>query len=442
MPQRNRAGSGFPLHRRPRPSARCPRAGAPRGSGSGQRPHTPARAHRASVAPVAVTPSSRPPFVTRLPVVERGAGVEDERARPPRRSSTPSIGVPRSPPARVVARRRATTVTARPADAPERDAGERARRGGGERREEVAVDERQHRLRLRIAEPAVVLEHARPVGRQHQADEQRRRRTAPRARASSARTGVTVSSTIRAERVVVDPGDGSERAHPAGVGPRVAVVRPLEVPRRGEARARRRRRTARRPTPPVPRGAPPTTHVGPRSAPRRRAPRGAPRPCRQTMTPFPAARPSAFSTHGTRGVCEQRRRGHAGGGHHLLGEALRPFDARRGRRRPEYGDPRSAASTSATPATSGASGPTTTSSTSSDAREPEQPVGVVGGDRVARRERRDPGAPRCSMELVERRRRRQPPGERVLPTARADEEYAHPHESTSSTGRPAPRQDG
>jgi hypothetical protein len=35
------------------------------------------------------------------------------------------------------------------------------------------------------------------------------------------------------------------------------------------------------------------------------------------------------------------------------------------------------------------------------AREPQQPVGVVRGDRVTRRERRDAGAARGGMELVE-----------------------------------------
>ena len=57
-------------------------------------------------------------------------------------------------------------------------------------------------------------------------------------------------------------------------------------------------------------------------------------------------------------------------------------------------------SSSATPATSGASGPITTRSISCCEAEPEQPFDVVGADRVAAAERRDPGVSRRGVELV------------------------------------------
>ncbi len=69
-----------------------------------------------------------------------------------------------------------------------------------------------------------------------------------------------------------------------------------------------------------------------------------------------------------------------------------------------------------------------------EAREPEQPVAVIRRDRMTRGERRDPGTSRRRVELVERRRRRELPRQRVLPTARADEEDAHRRESTSPSG--------
>ena len=80
----------FATRRPPRP-ARCPRAVALRGSGSGLRRRTRCARASASVGPVAVTPSSRPPFVTSRPSLSAvpawKTSAPDASASP-----TPSIG--------------------------------------------------------------------------------------------------------------------------------------------------------------------------------------------------------------------------------------------------------------------------------------------------------------------------------------------------------------
>ena len=216
--------------------------------------------------------------------------------------------------------------------------------------------------------------------------------------ASSARTGRTVSSTIRATRLVVDLGDGGERAHPAGVGPGVAVVRPLEVPGRSErdgvdAVAQREHRDLR-PVEELLDEDLALESLGDRE------------PCAELLlgATDDHALPGreAVGLQHARGarLREQCRRRHAGHGHHRLREPLRSLDARRCRGRAEHGD-------SGVPEDVRDAGDERRLGADDDeidverAREPQQPVGVVRGDRVTRRERRDAGAARCGMELVE-----------------------------------------
>ena len=103
-----------------------------------------------------------------------------------------------------------------------------AGRGGGERPEQVAFEERQQRLRLRVAEPAVELQHPRPVGGQHQAGEEHadERRGAARE--------LLEHGPVDPVDELLDLGrpearDRRERPHPAGVRPRVAVADALVV---------------------------------------------------------------------------------------------------------------------------------------------------------------------------------------------------------------------
>ena len=187
------------------------------------------------------------------------------------------------------------------------------------------VHEGQHRLRLGIAEAAVVLEHPRAVSRQHQADEQ-----GPDERCASARElGEHGLDRVRDERVGVDVGDGGERAHAPGVRPEVAVVRPLEVPRgrqsqRPDSVADGEDRELR----PVEQ----LLHddVVPERAHGREA-------LLELVVgsadddALPRREPVRLQDARNARRVEQRRRGHSGGGHHLLRESLRAFDPSRGR---------------------------------------------------------------------------------------------------------------
>ncbi len=82
---------------------------------------------------------------------------------------------------------------------------------------------RQDRLRLRVAEAAVELEHARAVVGQHQARRRGVRRTA--SRAARARRAPAGGRRRRARRLGVEQRDGRVGAHAAGVRALVAVVR-------------------------------------------------------------------------------------------------------------------------------------------------------------------------------------------------------------------------
>ena len=107
---------------------------------------------------------------------------------------------------------------------------------------------------------------------------------------------------------------------------------------------------------------------------------------RQTKTPLPAARPSAFTTHGGRATASGCGRRHAGRAHHLLGERLRALDPRGRRAGPEDRD-------AGVPQLVGDAGDERRLGPDDDevdverAREAEQALAVVGAHRVALAER-------------------------------------------------------
>jgi hypothetical protein len=114
-------------------------------------------------SPSAVTLRMRPPFVTRRPsrtAVPGGLCLGDSLDR--------SADIPTC---RIVAAgeddRHRRLFRYR-----QRDACDAPRRTGGERLEQIAVEAGEQGLRLGIAEAAVVLEHSRPVVRQHQPGEE------------------------------------------------------------------------------------------------------------------------------------------------------------------------------------------------------------------------------------------------------------------------------
>ena len=101
-------------------------------------------------------------------------------------------------------------------------------RGGEQRHQQVAVQPREQRLRLRVAESAVELEHHRPVVRPHQACKQ----DADKGRAAL-RQLLDHGSVDEVEDLLdlcrPVAGDRRVRAHPAGVRSGVAVPDPLEI---------------------------------------------------------------------------------------------------------------------------------------------------------------------------------------------------------------------
>ena len=204
-----------------------------------------------------------------------------------------------------------------------------------ERAEQVAFDPRQDRLRLRVAEAAVELEHARAIVGEHQAGvEQARERRASLAPAPRARVGAR-SRAARSTSGSPSPGRASTTPSRRCSAP-CPVADALEVLRRrkrdravavgeGEERdllaleqlfdqdvAAERGRPAR--------------------------PASSSSCVRQTKTPLPAASPSAFTTQGT----GRRRDGPPSGRllpQDVFRESLGALDAGGGGSRPEYRDP-------------------------------------------------------------------------------------------------------
>ena len=157
---------------------------------------------------------------------------------------------------------------------------------------------------------------------------------------------------------------------------------------------------------------------------------------RQTKTPFPAASPSAFTTHGGRAIASRAAVGTPAAAMTSFANAFEPSIRAAAALGPKTRKP-NRRSASARPSTSGSSGPTTTRSTSSERDETEQPLRVVRPDRMTLGDRGDPRVPGCGVQLRQRRRLRELPGERMLATARADDEYPHRSSLVSALGASA-----
>src|ERR671935_394294 len=106
-------------------------------------------------------------------------------------------------------------------------------RSAPQRPEQIAVDAGQDRLRLRVAEAAVELQHPRPVLREHQPGvEQSGEWRAPPCELHEHGPVHCLEQLLHLRRA--DARYGGVRAHAAGVGPGVAVADALEVLRRRE----------------------------------------------------------------------------------------------------------------------------------------------------------------------------------------------------------------
>ena len=278
-------------------------------------------------APTPVTLSMRPPFVTRRPSCS---------AVPAWKTSAPArLG--RLDPAD---RRAAVAVRGivaggehdrdgRASAAARADAAEIAGGGGGEHREQVAVEQRQQRLRLGIAEAAVVLEHARAVGGQHEPREERPDEgAAARRELGQHRAAGEVDELARPRR---RRGRGPGRTSPCRrcSGPRSPSNARLKSCAGGSASAATPSQSAKTDTS-GPSSSSSTTSGPPR--PSSSASAGRDLVLRRADDDALSGRKAVRLEHARRDrLGEPRGRRHVRGGHDVLREALRPLD-RGGRR--------------------------------------------------------------------------------------------------------------
>src|SRR5438128_6909152 len=291
-------------------------------------------------------------------------------------------------------------------------------RRGGEHSEEVVFEQRDDRLRLGIPETAIGLEDARPRVGQHQAGVERtdERRPAPRELLEHGAVDA-VHDLLR-----VDALDGRVRAHAARVRPRVAVADALEVLRDGK-RARSGA-VGDREDGDLLALEELLDHDGPTEA-RSRTERRLQLLVRPAhMDAFAGREPVRLDDAGRSGDRHRRRGGDAGGAHDLLPEALRPLDPCRLGAGPEDGDPAVPELVRHT-GDEGGLGPDDDEIDGERPRQLEDRLGILGPDGMTGAERRDARIPRSGVELLERRRLRQPPGERMLTAARAEQEELH-----------------
>ena len=140
-----------------------------------------------------------------------------------------------------------------------------------------------------------------------------------------------------------------------------------------------------------------------------------------------------MTTQGARGFVENGSGRYCGGLQHLLGEGLRPLDARGRLARPEHGH---------------AGAPKLVRDARDERRlgadddevdlvlaaEAEEALDVVHADRVAAAECRDPGIPRRRMQLRQPLALRDLPRERVLAAARPQDQHLHVGEFKAAGG--------
>ena len=330
--------------------------------------------------------------------------MEDQGAGNLGRGVQPVDGDARSCRPRVAPRLATTTVTAASALM-----ATSARPGGRSRPPQqfaqVAGQPGHDDLGLRVAEPAVVLEHLGPVGGEHHAGVEEPRVPDPldlQRRAPSARRCPPI------ERSVADRRTAAASTRPCRrCWDRCRRRRPLEVLREPEGHdpsrppARTSRPPALRATPPPGRSRPPRRRRRPRDNPRSPL---RPRRGRATVTPLPAASPSALTTTARPSsrrspartelgeVPDTGGRGCRAGRHSSFAHAFEPSMRAASRVGPKTGCPR-ASSSSARPATRApqdrrrsdrclalddATRPCSTSSAATAGRSPARDAGVPG----------------------------------------------------------------
>jgi len=290
-----------------------------------------------------------------------------------------------------------------------------------EQLEEIAFEQRNDRLGLRIAEPAVELEDTRTVLGQHQAGVQQ----ADERRSSRRELGENRNVDSLDERKCIGRAhtrDRRIRPHASRVRPLVAVEGPFEVLRRDErqrcaAVADREERDLRSLEELL------DDHVACR--PLERTHRLVDLGFRATDV-YALSRGEPVGLHDARRPRdrEPRRRRHARGAQHVLGECLGAFDPGSCGARPEDQEAEPAKHVGQ-PEHERKLRPDHDEVHLEGTREPEQTLSIVRPNRVTVSQSGDPGVSGRGMQLRQRRRLRQLPGKRMLATSRPDDEDSH-----------------
>ena len=391
------------------------------------RPAASYAADRASATdgPRPVTARMRPPFVTRRSPC-RAVPAWNTSAPSASASATPVMPPPRSPSAGIpLCREHDGHRRAR--GRADLDSGCVALRGSREHLEKICVEQRDDRLRLGIAEAAVELENARAVRRSASVRRRAARRTARHA--TRARRARARAPLRRAPPPPTVPSSetGAYAPMPPVFGPSSPSKARLKSCAETSGSAWRPSQIAKSETSGPSRSSSTTTSP--------------PAPCssriasststcvRQTKTPLPAARPSAFTTHGGRAIGSRAAAGTPAAAMTSFANAFEPSIRAAAALGPKTRKPNRRRA-SARPSTSGSSGPDDDEIHLERARQAEQPLGVVRANRMALGEVGDARIPRRGVQRRQRRRLRELPDERMLATARPDDEDAHPGEST------------
>ena len=159
---------------------------------------------------------------------------------------------------------------------------------------------------------------------------------------------------------------------------------------------------------------------------------------RQTKTPFPAARPSALTTHGGRAVSSLAGSGDAGCLHDLLGEALRAFDSRGRRARAEDRDSR-VPKRVGDPGDERHLGADDHEVDAEGVAQVEEALRILRAHRMALAEACDARVPGRGVERCEPGALGELPGECVLAPPRADDEDSHGSSLLGESARFPPR---
>ena len=303
----------------------------------------------------------------------------------------------------------------------ESNSAEIAGRSGSERGKQVTIEKRQQRLGLRISEAAVVLEHTGPLRRQHQPGEEcPDERMAPCRELGQHRAAGEIDEFL--DLVRSETGHRSERSHPAGIRATVTIFGALEVLRDRERKGRDA--VAEREHRDLGAFQQLLDHERVRKPVELGEPRGHLVLGRAHDDALAGSQPIGLEDTGCDRLGERRRCRHTGDRHDGLGKRLRSFDRRGSTRRAEHRD----ADRAQQVGEAGHERHLGPDDDEVDLKRPgkiEHGLEIVSPDRMALPESRNAGITGSRVELRQKRRLDEFPGQGVLTATGSDEEDAH-----------------